>query len=185
VEAIAATSADANSGVATAAYTINLLTDFSVAASSVSLTMTAGQSATASISVTPLNGFNSAVSFNCSGLPSGASCSFAPATVTPLGTPASTMLTVTTAAATAAFRRNSNPLFPGSVLVAALSCFGLRRRRHLRILLLLALSVVGLSLLNGCGGGSFSTPQLVTSTVTVTATAGPLQHATTILLTVN
>jgi hypothetical protein len=56
--------------------------------------------------------------------------------------------------------------------------------------MLLALSLVGLCLLNGCGGASStsalpSTTQPVSSTITVTATAGSLQHTTTILLTVN
>jgi hypothetical protein len=55
------------------------------------------------------------------------------------------------------------------------------------MLVLLLLSVAGLSLLNGCGGASsiVSAPPPVTSTVTVTATAGSLSHATSFLLTVN
>jgi hypothetical protein len=38
----------------------------------------AGQSGTATFTVTPMNGFNSQVSFACSGLPSGATCTLNP-----------------------------------------------------------------------------------------------------------
>ena len=183
IQAIAVASGYAASTVATASYTIP--PDFSVAGSPASLTVTGGQSGTAIVSVTPLYGFNSAVSFTCSGLPAGASCSFAPQTVTPSGGVASTTLTVKTATTTAALPRNSNPLLPGSALALALCCFGWRKRRRLQIFLLLAVSVAGLSIFTGCNAASSSTPQPVTSTVTVTATAGSVQHTSTISLTVN
>jgi N-acetylneuraminic acid mutarotase len=171
------------SAVATATYTIP--PDFSVASSPASLTVTSGQSGTATVSVTPLYGFNSAVSFTCSGLPAGASCSFAPQTVTPSGGVASTTLTVKTATTTAALPRNSNPMLPGSALALALCCFGWRKRRRLQIFLLLAVSVAGASIFTGCNAASSSTTQPVTSTITVTATAGSVQHSSTISLTVN
>jgi hypothetical protein len=187
LEAIAAAGGYTNSAVASAVYTITLpAADFSVAASPTSFTIAGGQSGTTTISVTPLNGFNSAVSFNCSGLPSGASCSFSPPTVTPSDAPTSTTLTLTTIATTAANHRNSGPLFPGPMLAVALCCFGWKKRRHLQMLVLLAVSVVGLCLLNGCGGATFSSTQrAVISTVTVTATAGSLQHTTTFSITAN
>jgi hypothetical protein len=171
------------SAVATATYTIP--PDFSVASSPASLTVTSGQSGTATVSVTPLYGFNSAVSFTCSGLPAGASCSFAPQTVTPSGGVASTTLTVKTATTTAELPRNSNPMLPGSALALALCCFGWRKRRRLQIFLLLAVSVAGASIFTGCNAASSSTTQPVTSTITVTATAGSVQHSSTISLTVN
>jgi hypothetical protein len=46
---------------------------------------TPGQTATATITVTPVNGFIALVSFNCSGVLPGTSCSFSPSTVTPSG----------------------------------------------------------------------------------------------------
>jgi N-acetylneuraminic acid mutarotase len=187
IQAIAVASGFSNSLVASATYVINLSQGFSVAASPASLSMSGGQSGTSTISITPLNGFNSTVSFVCSGLPSGISCSFSPPTATPSGTVASTTLTVTTSTTTAEYRRNSNSLFSGSALTIALCFFGSKKRR---LQMLLALSLVGLCLLNGCGGASStsalpSTTQPVSSTITVTATAGSLQHTTTILLTVN
>jgi hypothetical protein len=127
------------------------------------------------------------VSFSCSGLPLGASCSFSPATVTPSSGPASTMLTVTTTATSASFHRDPNPLLPGSVLAVALCCLSLKKRRRVRLLLMMTSTAVGLSLLNGCGASNSAVTQRqpVTSTVTITATAGSTQHTTIFSLTVN
>lgn len=186
LEAIATAPGDSVSAIATATYTILPSADFSLAASPTSLTVTAGQSGTTTISVTPANGFNAAVSFGCSGLPAGASCSFSPASVTPSATAASTTLTLTTSAAAAARSSRRNPFFPESMLAVAACCIGWRKRRWLQMLLIWTVSAAGLMLLSGCGsGGASKNPPPVTSTVTVTATAGSLQHTTTLLLTVN
>jgi Chitobiase/beta-hexosaminidase C-terminal domain len=189
IEAIATASSYANSAVASATYTINqTAADFSISASPTALTVTAGQSGTTTISVVPLNGFNSAVSFSCSSLPSGVACNFSPPTVTPSGAPASTTLTLTASATAAALHRNPTPFLPGPVLAVALCCVGWKKRRRLQMLLLLVASVAGICLLNGCGGGTFvvnGTRTPVTSTITVNAAAGSLQHTTTISLTVN
>jgi hypothetical protein len=189
IEALATATGDANSSVATATYTITTTPNFTVTASPASLTVTAGQSGTVTVSVTPQNAFASAVSFTCSGLPTGASCSFSPATVTPSGAAASTTLTVSTSATMAAVRRNFSPLFPGTALAAALCFLGLKKRRSVQLLLLLAVSVIGLSLFTGCGGGSSSRQPPVTATVTVTGTSGTganvLQNTAQFSLTVN
>jgi N-acetylneuraminic acid mutarotase len=163
---------------------------FMLGASPSSLTVNSGSSGAVTVTVTPEYGFNSAVSFGCSGLPSGTSCSFSPATVTPSGgANASTRLTVS-ASATAALHRSRGPFFPEAALAVAFFCFGWRKRRRLRILLLLTAMAAGLSLLDACGGGGSSSSgpppvQPVTSTVTVTATSGALQQTTTFSLTVN
>jgi N-acetylneuraminic acid mutarotase len=152
--------------------------DFSVAIFPSSLTVQPGQSVTTNVTVAPAGGFSSTVSLSCSGLPSGASCSFSPATITPPGASVSTTLTVTTSANSATLHRDSLPLLPGSALAAALCCFGIKKRKRLPKLLLLAISVAGLSLLNGCGGPSSSVapPPPQAFTVTVTATSGSLSH---------
>jgi endoglucanase len=60
--------------------------DFSLSASPTSLTVNQGGSGTSTITITRLNGFAGAVSFTASGLPSGVTASFNPATTTTSGT---------------------------------------------------------------------------------------------------
>jgi len=186
IQAIALATNFNPSTVASATYTINLPPGFSVAASPASAAVNAGQSVTTSIVITPTGGFTSAVSFSCSGLPSVATCSFSPATVTPPGT-TSTTLTVTTGASHSALHRDSGPVFPAVALAFALCCLGFRKRSCLNVLLALAISVVPWSLLTGCGSGGGSgaggTSPPVTSTITVTATSGSVQETTTFMLT--
>src|SRR5262249_52690469 len=69
--------------------------DFSVAANPTSASIHAGQPAIFTLTVNPLNGFNSPVTFSCSGLPSSAACTFTPGTVTPNNGPVASTLTVT------------------------------------------------------------------------------------------
>jgi hypothetical protein len=57
--------------------------DFTVACSPSSLSVAQGASGSTSCTVTSQNGFSAAVSLSCSGLPSGAACSFSPNPVTP------------------------------------------------------------------------------------------------------
>lgn len=187
LKAIATAGGYTASAVGSAAYTINAAAaDFTVTTSPAAITVNAGQSNTTTVTITPSNGFNSPVGFSCTGLPSGTSCSFSPATVTPLGAPATTVLTVSAQTTSAALHRDANPLFPGSVLAVALCFIGWKKRRGLQLLLLLVVSVVGLGLLNGCGGATFNstTKPPVTATITVTATSGSLQHTTSFGLTV-
>ena len=70
---------------------------FSLSASPTSASVSAGSSASYTISVTPLGGFNASASLTCGSLPTGARCNFSPASVTPNGSTASTStLTVST-----------------------------------------------------------------------------------------
>ena len=57
--------------------------DFSVSCSPSTFSIAQGGSAPSTCTVTSTNGFANAVALACSGLPSGASCSFAPTSVTP------------------------------------------------------------------------------------------------------
>ncbi len=184
VQAIALAAGFAPSSVSSAAYTITLpVPDFNVGVSAGAMTIAkSGQSATASLNVTPINGFNSAVTFGCSGLPAGASCTFAPPTVTPAGAAASTTLTINYSTVATLYNQG-RPMFPGASLAVALCFLGWKKRRSLQMLLLVVVSLIGLTVLSGCGGSS--TPAASTSTVTVTATSGSLSHSAVFSLTVN
>jgi len=76
----------------------NAAGDFEVSATPNSAIVKAGQSATFSISVIPMNGVVSTVTFACTGLPAASSCTFSPASVTPNGAAATTTLTLSTTA---------------------------------------------------------------------------------------
>jgi hypothetical protein len=72
---------------------------FTLGSSPTSATVTAGQSATYTIQLTPQFGsFDSSVSFNCAGLPSKCTASFSPTSVTPGAGGVTTTLTLTTKA---------------------------------------------------------------------------------------
>lgn len=170
--------------------------DFTLAATASSLSIAPGGSGMVTVNVTPVNGFNAAVSFACSGLPSETTCSFSPATVTPSGAAASTTtLTITTTAPTSS--RNSIPWpFAGGGVTLAFGLFFLGKKKRLPsvvcLVLLLGIGavVVGCGSSSKSGGGGTGNPGTPagTSTVTVTATAGSgssaISHTTTISLTV-
>jgi hypothetical protein len=76
--------------------------DFSIGASPSSLTITQGGNGTSTITVTSLNGFNSATTLSASGLPSGVTAAFSTNPVTPPanGTASSTLTLTASATAT-------------------------------------------------------------------------------------
>lgn len=171
---------------------------FTLAASGASLSIAPGQSGTIGLSVTPVNGFNSAVSFACSGLPSEASCSFSPAAVTPNGTAAAnTTMTITTTAPSAQKRHVSAALsgLTGGALAAGFLLFPFlyqKRRLGWIFVLLCTVTILGVT---ACGSSSSSPPPVTNpgtpagaSTVTVTASSGSgasaITQTTTFTLTV-
>jgi N-acetylneuraminic acid mutarotase len=172
-----------NTGYLNDLWKYELQPTFTLASSSGSLSVTSGTKGTINLTVASQNGFNSAVTFACSGLPAGASCTFNPTTVTPSGgTAATTTLTITAQTLSAALHRNSIPLFPGT-LALGVCLFGWRRRRGVQLMLL---AVTAAGLVSGCGGGSSSAPT-ATSNITVTATAnsGAIQQTVVVKLTVD
>jgi Bacterial Ig-like domain (group 3)/FG-GAP-like repeat len=178
---------------------------FKVSATPATLSITPGQTGTTTLSVTPAGGFAQAVSFACSGLPSEASCTFAPATVTPGASAVTTTLTITTTAPQASAERSriSRSALPGLLALGSLLLFampGTKRAagRGRWIVLVIALALAGGFI--GCGGGGSSngsggsggsggtttdpgTPAGA-STVTVTATAGSMNQTATLQVTV-
>jgi hypothetical protein len=137
------------------------------------------------LTVTSTNNFTGTVSFACSGLPSGYTCTFNPnPIVVPQGAASTTSLSVSPSSTTSAMNHKSGPLFPAATLAIALCFLGFRKRNRLQLLLLLMVSVAGFALLSGCGGSSTTTTKPVTSTVTVTATSGSVQQTESLSMTV-
>jgi N-acetylneuraminic acid mutarotase len=192
LEAFAVAPGASSSTVASASYTINLPPpSFTFTGVPGAVTLSAGSSGAYSLTITPQNGFNGTVSFACSGLPTGAGCTFNPSTVAPAGAPVSTQLTLTTSAQSASAQQDgSRGSLPTLALATLFGFFGWRKRRSLTLLIIVA-AFVCLGMISGCGGGSQSqtsttqTRQPQTSVVTVTATSGTLQQSATVSLTVN
>jgi hypothetical protein len=177
---------------------------FALALSSTSGTASAGQSAQTTVTLTPNGGFDQSVALSCSGLPTGATCSFSSPTVSVNGAATSSTLTISTTAATA---MNSkpwspaplNPLMPGGVALAGAGAPLLLRRRGRglprpgRAVALMLLALGTALLLQACGGGGSgsagggtvagATPSGVYP-VTVAATGGAATQTITYTLTV-
>ena len=171
--------------------------DFSITALPASLTVVPGQSGTSTISVTPVNGFTSSVSFSCSGLHVGTTCSFSPKVVTPSG--AATSTTMTLNASTSASNHPLSPFryMPVAALAFSLCLVRFKNRRGYTLWILCVAATLSLICLSACSsgtsnsssgtsnssGGNTSTPE--SGTVTVTATSGSLSHSTSITVIVN
>jgi len=97
----------------TISLTVNAVAtpNFSLSASPASVTINRGASGTSTITVTPVNGFNGSVSLSASGLPSGVTASFNPASTTSTSTLTLTASsTATTGAATVTVTGTSGSL---------------------------------------------------------------------------
>jgi len=161
--------------------------DFSFSANPTSFTATRGQTAQTVLTVTPIGGYSSTVTFTCGSLPSEATCTFTPVSVTPSGgTSASSTLSIFTAASHS--RRTTMANIGGVAGFGMLSLLLVpRRRRRIRrvaasLTLMLFLAVVG------CGGGGSvpmdpGTPPGV-QTIVVTATGAGASHSVSLQVTV-
>jgi len=173
----------------TAVALVQSILDFNFTPSAISSqTVLPGQSATFVFTIAPQGAFGNPITFSVGGLPSGATASFDPQTVTPSSSPTTVVLTIQTARVTAAARpARSFPFTPPLLLGILAPLFGIwRLRRTLKrhTLLFTALASFGVAAaISGCGGGFFDqAPQ--TYPITVTATSGALQHSVTVSLTV-
>ena len=122
--------ATATNGNQTADLSLSVsFSDFSISGAPALTTINAGQSATYTVSVAPLNGFNALVNLSCPNPINQGTCTFTPATVTPNGiSPVTATLVVTTTApkstGSAWIRWMDGPAGsgpPSHILIAALS----------------------------------------------------------------
>ncbi len=182
--------------------------DFNISALPSTMTISAGQTASFTVTVGGLNGFNSAVTLTCSGQPVNSTCNFSPASVTPAsGGTATSMMTIGT---------SSNPYMhaglisgnqsggryamilavPALVLLATFLAGSIRRGRmagnkwipSLAGSLVFLIATACVLAASGCGGYGSSNPgngtQRGAATVMVTGTSGSLTHSTSVTLTV-
>jgi peptidoglycan/LPS O-acetylase OafA/YrhL len=128
-------------------------------------------------------------------LPTGGSCDFTPSAVTPGATAATSTMTVSTAAASLPPIVPRWDGWPRAAAVLALLCvalfgFGLAlvqrvpRARRPRWALVGGGALAFALFLGACGGGEPTGPSSQTHTITVTGTAGSLEHSATTTLTV-
>jgi len=174
--------------------------DFTIAASALSpASIAAGGSATSTITIAPVNGFNGTVNLSCNVTPvvtRPPTCSLNPSSVAN-GSGPSTVTVSTTAPTTGSLAPQSRNIFYAMLLpIAGLALLGkgfTSRKKEFWGLLLGCLLFLGLIFLAACGGSSSSsgggghpgTPAgTYTITVTGTAATGSLTHSTTVMFTV-
>lgn len=155
--------------------------NYSLSISKPSLTLAPGASGTLTITTAPINGFNQALTLACSGLPSGATCSFNPQSVNPAST-SSTTLTVKVSSSSVSENSPSTlprefvflSLFIPAIAIAGVAGTSSRRRRAF---LLSTVLLATLRLTTACGStsaapaGSSASRQPTASVVTVSASA--------------
>jgi hypothetical protein len=119
-------------------------------------------------------------------LPQGATATFAPASVNPGSSAATSQLSIQTVSTTAA--RSQPSIWPiGGPALALIGLFFLpgKRRRQWLALGVLFLAALGALTLSGCGGGfALNTPSAKIYSITVSATSSQDVQTTTVQLTV-
>jgi len=166
---------------------------FTIGANPSAVSMSAGGSGKVNVTATPQSGtYNNAVNLTCSGLPADLGCTFAPASVTPGESGATSVLTIVSTAVAANSRERRNFFFASWLfsfgLVGMVGIGKVRRRRLMAIVGTCALAVM-IIVTSACGGktvsavnASSTTPKAYT--VTVSGASGSVQLSTTVTVTV-
>jgi uncharacterized repeat protein (TIGR01451 family) len=161
------------------------MSDYSLGISPLNFSVpAAGQTAQYQVQLTPSPVYSHAISLGCSGLPTGAACTFTTQSVTLLGGPGTSTINITTTArpvVTPAASLRARHFYAIWLVVPGLTLLGVgvgggrRRRRILGILMFCALFAL-LLLQPACSSTSSQAPvsgtPAGTYTVTVTATSG-------------
>ena len=187
-------------------------TDFSLAAAtgancpasancSTSATISAGQTATYDLQVSPSNGFNGTVVLTCSGAPSPSTCSVSPSSAPPVGSGSYAFAVTVNNTANAMTLPMKNPLgvprlpmrfgIPLVTLLAMmlmLAIVGIRTGQVKRVAVpAFALLLLSIGCMSGCGGGGGGggTKPPTNATITVTGTSGGVNRMLPLSLTIN
>lgn len=172
------------------------VTDFTIGTVTAVNTTSPGQSAVYTVNLGSYTGtvFGNPVVLSATGLPSGYTVSFSPASVTPGTTGATSQMTINVPASTLQASRRGGPSDRealGSVAFALLLlpvvASRRMRRRVPRLIVVLLAGAIGYALttpMMGCGGGGYFGTTQSSYTVTITGTSTSLHHATTITLNV-
>lgn len=179
-------------------------TDFSIApaaSGATSATVAAGQTASYSLQVVPVNGFSGNVALTCSGAPDKAVCSVSPNSASIAGASAALSVTITTTATTSSGVISYPPippaglpaLFPLAALIGLGTLAATRLTRwkpRLGSAFACIFMIVALANCGGGGGGSPTTTTIAGTpkgsfTLTVSGTSGGITRTTNLTLTVN
>jgi hypothetical protein len=173
--------------------------DFSITASPNTATVSAGGSATFTLTISAINGFTGSVFFLCGGTPTFSTCSFSPNSVVPSAGSASSTLTITTTASSALLTPSPSrqlpikPLYALSLALLGMVLVGVgfwgRTSKKLRIgSFSVGLLFILVAVQAGCGSPKPGTPGAGTPPgtydVVVTGRVSSLQHSATVTLTV-
>jgi hypothetical protein len=184
----------ASSPCGTLSFTVNPVVtpppgSFTLAVNPAVLSIGVGNSVTAEVVVTALNGYHEPVQLTCSGLPQETTCTFVQSLIGAGG--GSTGMIVSPAAPHACGSSTPDFIAPNAetglagLMLSALALLGLRRRRKLvrglALMMLVPGGVTALSGLGGCGGKCLdlgTQPATYTFTVTGTSTGSPVTSQT-------
>jgi subtilase family serine protease len=169
-------------------------TGFLISSNPTNVTVTTGQSASATLTVSGTNSFSGTVALACTSSAASATCTVSPSSVTldstttsatatlNIATTSGSMVGTTSAQAHHPFNWLAGTAGLGIVSIFVLGFPSRRRRNMWMVLCLAAFLSVGI----GCGGGSNSTSSNNSSgpiTLTVTGTSGSLSRTTTVTVT--
>jgi hypothetical protein len=168
---------------------------YTVTAPPASVAVAQGGTVAIKVTVPPLGGaFNRPVTLSATGLPPGATASFNPATVTPGGSGAPTVMTIQLAKLAANIsgeerRASAGQFVFASLFLAACCLSGVRRKRwptQFRLVAFFAILVFAGMTTVSCNGGFLSPPTTHPGQylVTITGTSGSVRASTTVTVVV-